>query len=181
MVPPEQMALFLRLDPQQRMALWSLMRERQQRRHDRSMAAQGPDVGESSSAQQQQQGRRLLSPAPIVRARQQQQGWDSMQQPLAMRGNRSVQPQQQEGGLRSLARAVRENSLMQQQDGNSTQQQPPAPGAIGPRPAPRRTPSGNIMVWDGTDFVKLPGDLEMDIDIDMDMDVWEDEDEDDII
>jgi hypothetical protein len=78
----------------------------------------------------------------------------------------------------SPAPIVRGDSLIpHQQRGNSTQQlQPPAPDGHGSRPAPRRTPSGNIMVWDGMGFVKLVGNDILDEDLDVMM-----EDEDDII
>jgi hypothetical protein len=59
----------------------------------------------------------------------------------------------------SPAPIVRGNRLVPREEGgNLTQQlQPPAPDARGSRPAPRRTPSGNTLVWDGVEFVKLPG------------------------
>ena len=86
-------------------------------------------------------------------------------------GSSSQQQEQQQGGsLMSPAPIVR--------GGNSTQQlQPPAPDGRGSCPAPRRTPSGNILVWNGVGFVKLPGDgcfTDEELGVEM-------EDEDDII
>jgi hypothetical protein len=68
-----------------------------------------------------------------------------------LRSRRLADEQLQGGSSMSPPPIVRGDSLVP-----TPQLQPPAPDGRDSRPIPRRTPSGNLLVWNGSEFVKLP-------------------------